>query len=65
MLIVTRRIGESVMIGDEVTLKVVGVRGRHVRVGIAAPKSIAVHRAEVHERGKSEHVEPGAGEPGR
>jgi len=53
------------MIGDEVTLKVVGVRGRHVRVGIAAPKSIAVHRAEVHERDKSEHVEPGAGGPGR
>jgi carbon storage regulator len=50
MLILTRRAGETVMIGDEVTVTVLGVRGDQVRVGIQAPKSIPVHRQEIYER---------------
>jgi carbon storage regulator len=50
MLILTRRVGEKLMIGDQVTLTVLGVQGRQVRVGIAAPKTIPVHRQEVFER---------------
>ncbi|HYX73412.1 MAG TPA: carbon storage regulator CsrA [Steroidobacteraceae bacterium] len=53
MLILTRRIGESVMIGDDVSLKVLGVKGDQVRVGIDAPKHIAVHREEIYERIKA------------
>lgn len=54
MLILTRRVGEAVMIGDEVTLTVLGVKGSQVRVGINAPKSVAVHREEIYERIKRE-----------
>ena len=54
MLILTRRVGETVMIGDEVTITVLGVKGNQVRVGINAPKDIAVHRKEVYERIKHE-----------
>ena len=50
MLILTRRVGETVMIGDEVTFTVLGVKGNQVRVGISAPKSVAVHREEIYER---------------
>lgn len=50
MLILTRRTGESVMIGDDVTVTVLGVRHGQVRIGITAPKSITVHREEVYER---------------
>jgi carbon storage regulator len=59
MLILTRRVGETVMIGDEVTVTVLGVKGNQVRVGINAPKSVAVHREEIYERIKRER----AGEP--
>lgn len=55
MLILTRRVGESVVIGDEVTITVLGVKGNQVRVGIKAPKSVAVHREEIYERIKDEH----------
>jgi len=54
MLILTRRVGELVMIGDEVTVTVLGVKGNQVRVGIHAPKSVAVHRGEIYERIKRE-----------
>jgi carbon storage regulator len=50
MLILTRRVGETVMIGDDVTITVLGVKGNQVRVGINAPKSVAVHREEIYER---------------
>jgi carbon storage regulator len=50
MLILTRRVGESVKIGDEVTVTVLSVKGSHVRLGFAAPKNVAVHREEIYER---------------
>jgi carbon storage regulator len=54
MLILTRRTGETVMIGNEVTLTVLGVKGNQVRIGINAPKSVPVHREEIYERIKRE-----------
>jgi carbon storage regulator len=56
MLILTRRVGESIKIGEEVTVTVLGVKGNQVRVGVAAPKSVAVHREEIFERIKLEQA---------
>ena len=50
MLILTRRIGEVVAIGDEIRLKVLGVRGNQVRMGVKAPANVAVHREEIYRR---------------
>ncbi len=50
MLILTRRVGESVMIGKDVTVTVLGVKGNQVRIGINAPKDVSVHREEIFQR---------------
>lgn len=54
MLILTRRVGETLMIGDEVTVTVLGVKGNQVRIGVNAPKSVSVHREEIYERIRQE-----------
>jgi carbon storage regulator len=54
MLVLTRRVGESVIIGDDVVIMVLGVKGNQIRVGINAPRNVAVHREEIYERIKRE-----------
>jgi carbon storage regulator len=56
MLILTRRPNESLKIGDDVTITILALKGNHVRIGIEAPKTIAVHRNEVYERIRSENA---------
>ena len=57
MLILTRRVGESLMIGDEVTVTVLGVKGNQVRLGVNAPKEVSVHREEIYERIRAERAD--------
>ena len=54
MLILTRRVGETLMVGDEITVTVLGVKGHQVRIGVNAPRDVAVHREEIYERIKNE-----------
>lgn len=55
MLILTRRVGETIRIGDDVSVTVLALKGNQVRLGITAPKNVAVHREEIYERIKAEH----------
>ncbi len=63
MLILTRRVGETLMIGDHVTVTVLGVKGNQVRIGVNAPKDVAVHREEIYERIMKERSDDGQDAP--
>ena len=58
MLILTRRVGETLMIGDDIAVTVLGVKGGQVRVGVNAPRDVIVHREEIYERIREEDPPP-------
>lgn len=58
MLILTRLVGETLMIGDEVTVTVLGVKGKQVRIGVNAPKKVSVYREEIYQRIQAEKSQP-------
>lgn len=64
MLILTRRVGETLMVGDDVTVTVLGVKGNQVRIGVNAPKDVAVHREEIYDRIRKENEGVESPEPG-
>ena len=63
MLILTRRMGEALMIGDNVTVTVLGIKGNQVRIGVLAPKDVGVHREEIYARIRQERAGNGEAHP--
>lgn len=61
MLILTRRVGETLMIGDEITVTILGVKGNQVRIGVSAPKHVAVHREEIYRKIQEEKLQDATG----
>ena len=61
MLILTRRVGETLMVGDDVTVTVLGVKGNQVRIGVNAPKDVSVHREEIYMRIQAEKSDSNPG----
>jgi len=61
MLILTRKVGESIAIGDEITIKVLGIQGRQVRLGVVAPTYVPVHREEIYKKIQEENKRAGNG----